>query len=252
MLKTKSALSQYYLGLLLLAAIIAVIPLNQMLIAERATFSSQQGVYYDTPKQLLAGILGEFRATIADILWVKVDDYFHSSVTEEDHERIHPGHKDWHPNPEAQHRAETNPNAEFMPLIRLVTWLDPGFMMAYQVGGWWLSNKLNKPDEAISLLKEAIRNNPQRFEGYYELGWLYHRKLGNDAESLNYFNLALRYARQPEDKVMLLATIASLEEKRGNITMATQLWQDIVKTGINPQAAVGKKRLADLKIQFKH
>jgi tetratricopeptide (TPR) repeat protein len=251
MQKAKAELNRYYLGLLLLAAILVVFPINQILTTERAMFSSQQGVYYDTPKQLLAGILGEFRSTIADILWVKVDDYFHSSVSEEDHERIHPGHKDWHPNKEAQHRAETNPDAEFMPLIRLVTWLDPSFMMAYQVGGWWLSNKLNKSEEAVSFLKEAVRNNPQRFEGYYELGWLYHRKFANDSEAINYFNLALRNATQPEDKVMLLATIAALEENHGNIPLATKLWQEIAKTGINPQANIAIRRLAELQQKSK-
>ncbi|MFB3897482.1 MAG: tetratricopeptide repeat protein [bacterium] len=245
-MKSKSELNQYYLWLLLFAAIIAIFPINQILSSERKLFSTQQGVYYDTPKQLLGGLLGEFRATIADILWVKVDDYFHSSVSEEDHERIHPGHKDWHPNKEAQHRAETNPDAEFMPLIRLVTWLDPSFMMAYQVGGWWLSNKLNKQDEAVSFLKEAIQNNPHRYEGYYELGWLYHRKFNNDTDAINNFNLGLRNATQPEDKVLLLATIAALEENRGNIKLATKLWQDIAKTGIEPQASTAKRWLADL------
>lgn len=245
-MKTKTELNPYYLGLLLFITVIAVYPVNQMLSAERKLFSTQQGVYYDTPKQLLGGLLGEFRATIADILWVKVDDYFHSSVSEEDHERIHPGHKDWHPNKEAQHHAETHPDAEFMPLIRLVTWLDPSFMMAYQVGGWWLSNKLNKQDEAISFLKEAIRNNPHRYEGYYELGWLYHRKLRNDMEALNYFKLGVQNTTQPEDKVLLLATVAALEENRGNIELAIKLWQEIEKTGIDPQANTAKRHLADL------
>ena len=245
-------LNYYRTGLLLFVMMQLIFPVNWELASQRAKFASQQTVYYETPKQLLTGILGEFRATIADILWVKVDDYFHSSVSEEDHERIHPGHKDWHPNQETQHRAETNPDAEFMPLLRLVTWLDPSFMMAYQVGGWWLSNKLNKPEEAISFFKEAIRNNPQRFEGYYELGWLYYRTYGNYSESLRYFNTALQYANQPEDNVMLLAIIASLEEKRGNIAIATQLWQNIAKTGIEPQAAIAQRRLAELKMQFKH
>lgn len=240
-------LNYFRIGFLLLVMILLIFPVNWYIAGQRAIFTSPQAVYYDTPKQLITGILGEFRATIADILWIKVDDYFHSTVSEEDHARIHPGHKDWHPNREAQHHAGENPDAEFMPLIRLVTWLDPSFIMAYQVGAWWLTFKLNKPNEALVFLKEAVQNNPNRYEGYYEIGWLYYRRLNNEQAALNNFNAALQNATQPEDKVMLLAIIAAMEENRGNIQLATQLWQDIVKTGIDPQATVAKKRLEELK-----
>ena len=247
MLKTNFETNQYLTSLVLLCAVLAIFPLNRLIATDRATLVVQQEVFYDTPKQLFFGILGEFRATIADILWIKVDDYFHSTVSEEDHQRIHPEHKDWHPNKEAQHRAETSPDAEFMPLLRLVTWLDPSFITAYQVGSWWLSYKLNKTEEAVSFLKEAIQHNPNRYEGYYELGWLYYRKLENNAEAVTWFNSALPHATQPEDKVMLQATIAAIEEKRGNIATAIQLWQEIEKTGIAPQAITAKNRLAELK-----
>ncbi|MDI6782502.1 MAG: tetratricopeptide repeat protein [bacterium] len=244
MLKTKFETNQYLTSLVLLFTILAIFPLNQLIATDRARFVTQQEVFYDTPKQLFFGILGEFRATIADILWVKVDDYFHSAVSAEDHQRIHPEHKDWHPNEPHAHAADAD--AEFMPLLRLVTWLDPNFMMAYQVGAWWLTYKLDKTEEAVSFLKEAIQHNPNRYEGYYELGWLYHRKLQNEAEAVNWFNAALPHAPQPEVQVMLQATIAAIEENRGNRALATRLWQEIAKTGIEPQTTTAKKRLADI------
>ena len=232
-------------GLVLALAVIAIIPINQAIRNQRAVFIPQSAVYYETPQKLFFGILGEFRATIADILWIKVDDYFHSAVSAEDHARIHPGHTDWKPGEQQQHPAEAE--AEFMPLIRFVTWLDPNFMLAYQVGAWWLSNKLNKPEEAISFLKEAIQNNPTRFEPYFELGWLYYRKKQNRPEAIAWFKQAIPYTTQPEDKVMLQAAIAAIDEQLGNYTEAKQLWLEIAKTGIDPQASTAKKRLEEYK-----
>ncbi|MCX7918945.1 MAG: soluble NSF attachment family protein [bacterium] len=253
MQNVKLAMKNYQLKseLLLLILLIAVIPVNQIIRNQRMQFIPQTAIYYETPKQLFFGLLGEFRATIADILWIKVDDYFHSAVSPEEHARIHPEHKDWKPSEQQRHHS-AEAEAEFMPLIRFVTWLDPKFMMAYQVGAWWLTYKLDKPEEAITFLKEAIQHNPTRFEPYYEIGWIYERKKQNDAEAINWFKQAVRNATQPEDKVMLQAIVAALNEKLGNTTEAIRLWREIAQTGIDPQATTAKKRLQEYTKQADH
>lgn len=237
-------LNYFGIGLIFLFAVITIFPVHREIDFERNHMFKQQPVFYDSPKQLFFGILGEFRATIADILWVKVDEYFHSGLSEEEHQRIHPGHKDWHPSPHSLRSGQAE--AEMMPLIRFVTWLDPQFLQGYQVGAWWLCYKLNKTDEAIAFLQEGIRNNPTRYEGYSDLGWIYYRQLKNYPVAKSWFIAALRNTSTPEDKATLQFTIGAIDDLLGNKEEAKQLWLKVAQSGIDPHAAAAKRRLNDL------
>jgi tetratricopeptide (TPR) repeat protein len=101
--------------------------------------------------QLMLGMLGELRYTLAAFVWLKADFYHH----EYDY-----SNKDW------------RSNEALMSLIRLVTILDPHFVQAYDFGGYHLAVNLGRPKEAIKFLDEAIRNNPDNFELNWEMGYV--------------------------------------------------------------------------------
>ena len=105
----------------------------------------------DNSPSALIDILGELRYTAAAILWMKTDYY--------QHEYEYSG-KDF------------RTNEPIMPLIRLITLLDPHFIQAYDFGAYHLAVNLKKKDESMKFLKEGITNNPDAFELNWEYGFL--------------------------------------------------------------------------------
>ena len=79
---------------------------------------------------------GQFRIVFANLLWIKVDKYHHEYIEH---------HGNWAENP------------DILPLLRMITWLDPHFIQAYQVAGFMLSGNLKRYDFARQLLAEEIQ-----------------------------------------------------------------------------------------------
>ncbi len=105
----------------------------------------------DNNPSALLDILGELRYTAAAILWLKTDYY--------QHEYEFQGH-------------DYRTNEPIMPLIRLVTILDPHFVQAYDFGAYHLAVNLKKNKESMKFLQEGITNNPEAFELVWEYGFL--------------------------------------------------------------------------------
>lgn len=131
----------------LLLAIIIFISLNADRTAQ-AEFDRQN--YRDRPAVTIAlGALGEVRYTLAAMLWVKLDMYSHEVTT-----------------------LDPSENEPLMALIRTVTWLDPHFIQAYDLGAYILSNELKKPEEAVRFIEEGVKNNPDSFDLNWEYGFI--------------------------------------------------------------------------------
>jgi len=200
--------------------------------------------FYDTPKKLLGTAFREIRVTIADILWIKVDTYFHAGLTKEEHELIHPGHPEHLEGLEQQHQNQEN--AEFLPLIRLVTELDPNFIDAYRSGAWWLWKRLNETQPAIDFLKEGIENNPDRFELHYDLAWLYFFKLENYSMAKQELIKTSQMNMDGRDKASVLELLAFSHERLNEIPQAVLLWKIIRKMNILPYSQTAQRRLSEL------
>lgn len=99
---------------------------------------------------LLLPLLG-FREAAAGLLWVRCDEFFHSG----DYDAI-------------------------LPLVRLITWLDPHAENVFITGAWHLAYNFTDSNErsdrryiipSQELLKEGIRNNPRIPDINFEYGW---------------------------------------------------------------------------------
>ncbi len=108
------------------------------------------------PGQFIVASMTGFKEVVAGALWVRADEFFHTG----------------------QYQA-------IIPIVRLVTWLDPHNIDVYTTGAWHLD--YNFVDEAqmsdkryipasIALLKEGIKNNPGIWDLYFELGWTHYNK----------------------------------------------------------------------------
>lgn len=123
-----------------------------------------------SPDQLLFALSG-FREMIAGILWVRADTFFDS------------GNYD-----------------AILPIIRLVTWLDPSQIDVYATGMWHIgynfTDEQSRSDRryipsALALGKEGAANNPNTYEMFFETGWLWYHKVDDDyGQAVKWFGLA--------------------------------------------------------------
>lgn len=112
-----------------------------------------------SPDQLLISLAG-FREMIAGILWVRADAFFDS------------GNYD-----------------AILPIIRLVTILDPHQIDVFATGMWHLGYNFTDEEQrsdrryipsALALGKEGCRQNPETYEMFFETGWMWYHKIDDD------------------------------------------------------------------------
>jgi hypothetical protein len=112
-----------------------------------------------SPDQMLFALAG-FREMIAGILWVRADAFFDS------------GNYD-----------------AILPIIRLVTILDPKQLDVYATGMWHIGYNFTDEEQrsdrryipsALALGKEGARQNPETYELFFETGWIWYHKIEDD------------------------------------------------------------------------
>jgi hypothetical protein len=126
-----------------------------------------------SPDQMLFALAG-LREMIAGLLWVRADNYF----------------------------DEGNYDA-ILPMVRIVTMLDPKQIDVYATGMWHIA--YNFTDEAqrsdrryvapaIALGKEGARLNEYTYELWFETGWIWYHKVDDDyQQAVHYFEKAGEY-----------------------------------------------------------
>lgn len=154
-------------------------------------------------------VLGGFKGLAADLLWLQVEDLFHSGQS-----------------------------YKMLPIFKSVTFLQPKFITPWAVGGWHLAYNISvmakdpKEKEAwiqagVDFLKEGISYNPERYDLYFELGWTLFHKVKNYSESVKYLELARKFPRPDYVDDVL----AHAYEKNGQIDRAIETWEEIGKRG---------------------
>ncbi len=126
-----------------------------------------------SPDQMLFALAG-LREMIAGLLWVRADSYF----------------------------DEGNYDA-ILPMVRIVTMLDPKQIDVYATGMWHIA--YNFTDEAqrsdrryvapaIALGKEGSELNDYTYELWFETGWIWYHKVDDDYhQAVKYFERAGEY-----------------------------------------------------------
>lgn len=142
-----------------------------------------------SPDQFLISLAG-FRELVAGILWVRADSFF----------------------------DQGNYDA-ILPIIRLVTILDPKQIDVYATGMWHIGYNFTDEDSrsdrryipsALALGKEGSKNNSYTYELFFETGWLWYHKIDD-----NYENAVKWFEQATERKDML-------EARRNLLSMAYQ------------------------------
>lgn len=155
------------------------------------------------PFEYTLGAVSGFRQVIAGLLWVRADSFFHQ------------GNYD-----------------AILPLVRIITWMDPNFLDVYSTGAWHMmynfTDEFQRSDRrylpaGLALLEEGIRNNPNLWDLYADAGWTYYDKVKDFDESVSHYQAGL-LAKNP-DNHRIGHGLAHALEHMGRIDAAIAAWE---------------------------
>jgi tetratricopeptide (TPR) repeat protein len=166
------------------------------------------------PTEYIFGTMLGFREVVAGALWVRADSFFH----------------------------EGNYDA-ILPIIRLVTWLDPHNLDVYSTGAWHIGYNFTDTEQrsdrrylsaALKLLEEGVENNPDVYDLYFEMGWMWYDKIKQAHHAVRWFQKAYEFPNRPDEYSPGIPPsrrhmLAHAWENAGLIDQCLQTWADILK-----------------------
>ncbi len=163
--------------------------------------SLQETLYLSSPKILKRLSLG-YNGLLADVYWTRAVQYFGS-----------------------QHAAKSTDYELLAPLLNITTSLDPQLMPAYEFGSTFLSPRppdgAGKPKDAVELVEYGIRQNPNEWRLYFNLGFIYYTELHDPAKAADVF---LRGSQLPTAHPWLKVLAAQMAGNAGDNKTARMMW----------------------------
>ena len=120
------------------------------------------------------------------------------------------------------------------PLIGIATTLDPQLIHAYRFGAIFLSERspvgAEQPEKALALLKQGIERNPDEWQLYRDLGFVYYCYLQDYKKGAEAF---LEGSKNPKSAAWMKTFAAELMAKGGSRESARFLWLQFYDTADN-------------------
>ncbi|MBU4304423.1 MAG: tetratricopeptide repeat protein [Candidatus Omnitrophica bacterium] len=236
---------------------------------------------YARQSDVLYNIFGQLRNDIAAILYLKSDEYFHGG-TEHPHGEEHTiadelsgEHKHHEDVPSQRQRGKEedadiflrldraihahrvqhlapDQSAEIVPWFSLAVLVDPEYVQAYVVGGYWLGMRLNRPDEALLFLKKGLKSNPQAWQIYSQIGDIYFLAKKDYRKAAAYLERAYLAMDAPDvnkiDKKHVLIFLATAWERLEDYRKSVYYYEKLEALVPDPDVA---KKIAGLNAQIK-
>ena len=188
-------------GSLLIACLLMSVFLLLHLDRMRSGATLQEVLYISSPKVLKRLSLG-YEGLLADIYWTRAVQYFGG-----------------------KHQAGSQHLELLGPLLDITTALDPHLTVAYDFGSNFLApkppNGAGQPERAVQLVQFGIRNNPDDWRLYYDLGFIYYLNLKDYAKAADAF---ARGSRVPHAHPFLKLLAAQMAQHAGELQTARMLW----------------------------
>lgn len=189
-------------------------------IRSRATL--EEVLYVSSPKVLKRLSLG-YDGLLADVYWTRAVQYY--------------GNK---------HHTDAANYDLLAPLLEITTTLDPHLTVAYEFGASFLApkppNGAGMPERAVQLVEYGIRNNPNDWQLYYELGFIYYMELKDYSKAEDAF---IRGSRLPSTNPYLKVLAGQMAEHAGDIATARLMWRTAYQT--TPDSSIRANATAHLR-----
>src|SRR5229473_1499217 len=167
----------------------------------------EEVLYISSPKALKKMSLG-YDGLLADIYWTRAVQYFGG-----------------------KHHDGARRFDLLAPLLEITTTLDPHLLVAYEYGANFLAPKPpnggGMPERAIELEEFGIRNNPNEWRLYYNLGFIHYMDLKDYAGAADAF---ARGSRVPNAHPYLKMLAGQMAEHAGDLQMARAIWTTTYQT----------------------
>ena len=146
---------------------------------------------------------------------------------------------------------------EMLPWLELAIEIDPNYVDAYTEADFWLRKHLKRPEDAVGFLRRGLVHNPNSYEINFLLGQLEAEKDEKSERALALWSRALwcwnqQNLHEEEPDILSLrqitASLARLEENRGNLKGARNLVRCLVDCG--PSSKGPARWLSDLDRQI--
>jgi tetratricopeptide (TPR) repeat protein len=188
-------------GMLLVACMLGSVLLLRRLDQLRTGATLEEVLYISSPKVLKRMSLG-YDGLLADVYWTRAVQYYGS-----------------------KHHVGAEHYDLLAPLLEITTTLDPQLLVAYEYGSSFLSpkppNGAGMPRRAIELQEYGIRNNPNEWKLYYQLGFIYYMELKDYAGAEDAF---VRGSKVPKAHPFLGVLAARMAEHAGDLQTARMMW----------------------------
>jgi tetratricopeptide (TPR) repeat protein len=162
---------------------------------------AQEALYVRSSKALRRMSLG-YTGLLADIYWTRAVQYFGE-----------------------QHHANSRDFRLLAPLLEVTTELDPRLLPAYQFGANFLAPQppsgAGLPGAALALMKYGIEHNPDQWQLYYNMGFLYYTEFKDYAKAADAF---AQGARLPVTNPFMPILAAQMAQHAGEFDTARMLW----------------------------
>jgi len=181
----------------LAASILSLRQIDQV----RSKATLEEVLFVTSPKMVKRMSLG-YDGLLADIYWTRAVQYF------------------------GGHHAERARDFRLLaPLLEITTTLDPKLLVAYQFGANFLApkppNGAGLPQKAIELVHNGINNNPNDWNLYYQLGFVYYMDLKDYARAAEAF---AHGSELPGAHPFMKIIAAQMAQHAGDNQMARALW----------------------------
>ena len=174
----------------------------------------KSGALQGLSNEFILGPMLGLQQAVAGALWVRADEFFH----EGDYDAI-------------------------LPIVRMVTWLDPHQLDVYITGAWHLAYNFTDSAErsdrryipaAQKLLEEGDANNSNIYDIAFELGWQNTDKIKNFERAQYWYEIASKRkkvepGRQPADVPQFVwHQLAHSYERQGKIKECLAVWKSVL------------------------
>ena len=198
-----TAITSLLLVLCLAASVLTLRQIDQ----SRSNATLDEVLFLNSPRFVKRMSLG-YNGLAADIYWTRAVQYFGS------------------------HHAERARNFDLLaPLLDITTTLDPQLTVAYQFGANFLApkppNGAGMPHKAVELVEYGIKNNPENWQLYYELGFVYYMDLKDYAGAAQAFSHG---SQLPGAHPFMKIIAAQMAQHAGDSQMARALWMTTYQT----------------------
>jgi hypothetical protein len=209
----RRALGDLALGIVLVFGLAGVWKLQQKIDAEQQAMHLDRDDLALRSGNLVKGLSLEYAPLMGAIYWTRAVQYFG-----------------------AKHQLHDRNMELLWPLLDIATTLDPHLLVAYRFGAIFLGDPpprgTGQPDLAVKLLERGIRENPEYWRFYQDLGDVYYFDKQDYARASEAFRKGSGYPGAP---IWMKVMAAKIAEEGESLETSYFLWKQVYDTATDPQ-----------------